>query len=258
MNTIKLCGGLGNQLFQYAFGRVQKENGIEVEYDVSWFNGKNAQKPLRTYALDKFTIDVPFIKERIYRKTIIESGFNPSLLQKDGFNFHGYWQYPDYYTNVLPILKSEIHVRQEYYTKEFLRLRTEILLKENTVSIHVRRGDYLQLPDFPVLPLGYYQEALKRVEGDVYIFSDDMDWCSHNFKGVQFVHLNEYLDFELMKLCKHNILSRSSFGWWAAYLNSNPNQIVVVPKQQIKCRVRKEAEKKNGVEVFDPKEWITL
>ena len=106
MNTIKLCGGLGNQLFQYAFGRVQKENGIEVEYDVSWFNGKNAQKPLRTYALDKFTIDVPFIKERIYRKTIIESGFNPSLLQKDGFNFHGYWQYPDYYSNVLPILKS--------------------------------------------------------------------------------------------------------------------------------------------------------
>lgn len=255
MNTIKLCGGLGNQLFQYAFGRVQKENGIDVEYDASWFNGKHSQVPLRVFTLDKFNIEVPLIEQRVYRKTIREDGYNPELLTKDGFNFHGYWQYPAYYETILPKLRKDLYVRKEFYTRGFLDLREEIIMNDNSIAVHIRRGDYLQVTGFPVLPIQYYKKALEIIQGDVYIFSDDIPWCKANFKGVRFIHLTDYFDFELGRLCRHDIISRSSFSWWFAHLNSNPSKIVVAPAQQLNCKVRKK-EEFDSPNMFDPKNWI--
>ena len=255
MNTIKLCGGLGNQLFQYAFGRVQKENGIDVEYDRMWYDSRNAKNPPRFYSLDKFYIDVKLSPRRNNKKIIREDGFNPDLLYMDGFNFNGYWQYPAYYDNILPILQNELWIKKEYYTAEFLEWRQEIILNNNSVAIHVRRGDYLLLDDFPVLLLDYYQNALKKLGGDVYMFSDDMRWCEEHFTEVKFIHLDEHFDFELMKLCRHNVISRSSFSWWAAYLNANPSKVVIAPKQQIHCKVREEAQR-NKPGIFDPDTWI--
>lgn len=256
MNVIHLCGGLGNQLFQYAFGRVQKEYGINVVYDAGWYQGKNSKLPARSYILDKFNVDVSFGENSRLEK-VMEKGFDLSLLKKDGFNFHGYWQYPDYYNCILPILRKELCVKEEYWTKEALDILDEISMVNDSVSIHVRRGDYLQLPDFPVLSLNYYLQALEqiKVKGNIYVFSDDMEWCRSNFKGVRFIHLNEYLDFELMRWCSNNIISRSSFSWWAAYLNSDSDKIVIAPKQQIENKVRQRAVNR-GSEVFDPKEWI--
>jgi hypothetical protein len=249
MNIIHLCGGLGNQLFQYAFGRVQSEFGIHVHYNIDWFARQDVQ---RHYILDRFNIDVPIGSAP--GKRIRESGFDLSLLQKDGFNFHGYWQYPAYYDCILPILRKEFRVKEGYYTAQFIKLREEITASDS-IAVHVRRGDYLQLLDFPVLSMKYYSNALKKVSGQVYVFSDDIEWCRRHFEGVKFIHLTEYLDFELMRLCKHNIISRSSFSWWAAHLNSNPSKIVVVPKQQIECKARQRA-KNRAQEVFDPKEWV--
>jgi len=93
MNTIKLCGGLGNQLFQYAFGKAQMENGINVCFDNSWYS--NLKIKNRFYALDKFQIDLK-LGRRQAGGTVHECGFDRNLLQKDGYNFHGYWQYPAY------------------------------------------------------------------------------------------------------------------------------------------------------------------
>lgn len=255
MNVIKLCGGLGNQLFQYAFGRVQKENGIDVKYSREWYSGVSCQTPVRKYILDKFCTEVKTGTFRNNKRIVRERGFDLGLLKKDGFNFSGYWQYPVYYEMILPILRKEFCVREEFYTRSFLDLKEEIIKKDNSVAIHVRRGDYLNLDDFPVMPLEYYQKAMDIVKGDYYIFSDDIEWCKANFEHGNIVHLNEYLDFELMKSCKHQILSRSSFGWWAAHLNSNFFKKVIVPTQQITSKVRPLSER-DKVELFDPQEWI--
>jgi hypothetical protein len=254
MNVIKLCGGLGNQLFQYAFGKAQMINGINVCFDNSWYTTHSSANPLRLYLLDKFQIELK-LSNKQPGKTISEKGYDLSLLHKDGYNFNGYWQYPAYSEKILPILRKEYCVRKELFTREFLCLREKIIMDDKSVAIHVRRGDYLYLEGFPSQPFEYYQKAMEKLNGNFYVFSDDMNWCKENFKGVQFIHLNEYFDFELMKLCTHNIASRSSFSWWAAHLNSNPNKVVIIPKQQLECKVRMKAVDKES-EVFDPKEWI--
>jgi hypothetical protein len=253
MNTIKLCGGLGNQLFQYAFGKAQMQNGIEVQFDNSWYQTDSAISPLRKYVLDKFQIEVPLGKKHLV-KTIHEQGYDAGLLSKDGYNFSGYWQYPAYSENILPELKKELFIKKELFTRQFLCLREKIILDNYSVAVHVRRGDYLQLEGFPVQPLEYYQKAMKKVQGNFYVFSDDPIWCRENFKKAQFIHLNEYLDFELMRLCRHQIISRSSFSWWAAYLNLNYDKIVIAPRQQLECKVRQRAVNREN-EIFDPKEW---
>jgi hypothetical protein len=250
MNVIKLCGGLGNQLFQYAFGRAQMKYGIDVRFNNSWYRKVTS----RCYVLDKFAIDLKLEEHRL-AKTIHERGFDSELLKKDGFNFSGYWQYPAYSKSILPALRKECEVRKEFYIGEFLNVREEIILNPNAIAVHVRRGDYLTLEGFPVLSLKYYLDAMELVKGDYYIFSDDMGWCRENFKGVSFIHFQEYLDFELMRLCQHQICSRSSFSWWAAHLNSNSDKIVIVPKQQLECKIRQRIVNKE-FEVYDPKEWI--
>ena len=241
MNIIKLCGGLGNQIFQYAFGKAQMSNGIDVQFDKTWFGGKYAQNPLRLYLLDKFRIDVEYSPR--HGKVISEKGFDLELLHKDGFYFSGYWQCPAYSESVIDDLRKELRVKKELYTRAFLDLRQRIILDDFSIGVHVRRGDYTYLNGFPLMPIEYYQKALEIVKGNVYVFSDDMEWCRTKFPGSTQIHLNEYFDFELMKLCKHQVLSRSSFGWWAAHLNTNPDKLVIVPKQQIDIKFLPESEK---------------
>ena len=258
MNIVQLCGGLGNQLFQYSFGRAQMSNGIEVRYDDVWYEKFGGDRP---YRLDKFNINVkitPFIRQ----KDIYDRKFSLNLLKTDNRNFSGYWQYLAYYTDILPILKKELCVREEFYTKQYLRLRDQITVNPS-VSIHVRRGDYLGLDPnlFPIQPLRYYFEALEHVKGDLFIFSDDIPWCKENLKKeyfsrpITFVNLVDYLDLELMRSCTHNIICASSFSWWAAMLNNNPNKVVVAPTQWV---VNKRQYDNYNNKIHYPKDWIKL
>ncbi len=258
MNVIQLCGGLGNQLFQYAFGQLQMGNGIDVGYNTSWFN---KYKETRPYRLDKFNTNLklsPYLKQ----KTIIEKSYDAGLLKAVNCNFNGYWQYLAYFVNILPVLQKEFCVREEYHTKEYLHLRDKITAAPS-VSIHVRRGDYLGSDSeiLQIMPLSYYFEALQYTKGDLYIFSDDMTWCKENFsrayfsRKVTFVQLTDYLDFELMKLCDHNIISRSTFSWWPAILNDNPKKIVVAPKLWV---IKKIDLKGYNNKIHYPKEWIKI
>ena len=89
MNTIKVCGGLGNQIFQYAFGKVQMQNGIDVQFDLFWFKSKSAQSPLRLYSLDKFNTNVNETLTPSKRNIISEREFDLDLLKKDGHYFSG-------------------------------------------------------------------------------------------------------------------------------------------------------------------------
>jgi hypothetical protein len=258
VNVIRLCGGLGNQLFQYAFGRAQNANGITVFYNLMWYaKEKNAHRP---FQLDHFKIDVsisPFVNTTVFEKYV--NVYDLKLLKKDGFNFMGYWQCPEYFKDILPELKKEIQVKEQFYTPEFLKLRKEI---DNckSLSIHVRRGDYLENVGWHVLPMIYYNLALKTIRSfknidKTYVFSDGMDWCKANFKDVEFVHLNDCLDFELMRHCKHNITGNSTFSWWAAELNDNPDKMVIIPKR---WRESKESQAKMPVSFLTPEGWIKI
>ena len=255
MNVIRLMGGLGNQLFQYSFGRAMKENGIEVKYDISNF-GKSKH---REFMLGNFTIDVPF-SIFVNNKGKLDSGANPSFdaayLRMNGYNFFGYWQYLAYFEKILPALKKEIWLKKEVHTEEFLKYR-DIIQNSESVSVHVRRDDYVTSNSIPTLIFGYYAEAITHIKGNLYVFSDDIEWCKRHFiedyfeRNITFVALPYYLDFELMKLCKHNIISNSTFSWWAAILNDNKDKIVVTPDFWV---TRLDRGKRNNF----PKEWIKL
>jgi len=251
MNIIYLCGGLGNQLFQYAFGRTQRSNKIEVKYYKGWYD--TAPKN-RSYVLDKFNTNVR-IGEIKRMKIFREPKYDKSLTRLDGYIFQGYWQYFNYFESIMPIIKNEFVVKEQFYTPEFLVLRSEIS-SCNSVAVHVRRGDYIGNSNWTIQPLEYYTKALSYLKicrdiDRVYVFSDDISWCKENFKDVTFVHLENYLDFELMKCCKHFILANSTFGFFPALLNDNPNKQVYCPESWLGYK-----HKDNGNHY--PEDWIRL
>lgn len=233
MNVIRVYGGLGNQMFQCALGKVQKVNGLEVKFDLSWFNTPQITAFPRPYNLDKFKVKVDQgIRGEL--KRLKERNFDLGVTTYDKHYFDGYWQYVEYYKKVVPVLKKEFCVKEEYLTKEYFELKEKIV-NSNSVSVHVRRGDLLVNARDYAQTLEYYKEAIKMIKQTqkkvkVFVFSDDIGWCKKNFKGVTFVSLVDYLELELMKLCKHNIISNSTFSWWAQFLNENKDKIIIAPK----------------------------
>lgn len=242
MNVVKLMGGLGNQLFQYAFGRMLQECGKDTAYDISSCEtGRHLHSAYpRPYRLDKFQITNLKVSTFIVGNPIVldhRVGCNLDLFKLQNHNFEGYWQYLDYYIQSLPIFQQEFQLKSEVYTEEFLKL-VDVILDTNSVSVHVRRGDYQTHKGvFRDLPAKYYFNAITQVKGDLFIFSDDIPWCKEIFKKeyfrgreITFVDLEDYLCLELMKFCKSNIITNSTFSWWAAFLNDNLEKIVICPK----------------------------
>jgi hypothetical protein len=255
MNVIKLMGGLGNQLYQYAFGQVQKANGIEVAYDRSWFDCRQKGSP-REYHLDKYDIEVPF-SPFLNQQEIHEKGYEPTLLTIDNCNFWGYWQYLSYYQPILKGLQSTLKVKECFYTIEYINLLKQA---ENRVvtGIHVRRGDYLTTTGFKTLPFSYYFQALQEMNSDlIYIFSDDLPWCKVHFRQVYFkaklvfIDLSDFLTWDLMRRCQNLIIANSSFSQWAAFVNENIDKKIIYSSE---ITMDGEQERQNNF----PKEWIKL
>jgi hypothetical protein len=257
MNVVRVMGGLGNQIFQYAFGKA-----LNARYDLSWFKTYTNHAYPRTYSLDKFHTK---ITENAFRpqETIEERkvGFDMELLKKTDTNFYGYWQWLGYYKEILPVLRQELTLKEELYTEEYLKLKNEIT-NCDSLSLHVRRGDYLIQKGFHELPLRYYFEAISMLsrKDHLFIFSDDIPWCKTKFKQdyfqekITFVQMRDYLSFELMKLCKKNVIANSTFSWWAAYLNDNPDKVVVTPREWL-CNDIQEVDDN---EVYFPKQWLKV
>ncbi|MBI3861225.1 MAG: FkbM family methyltransferase [Planctomycetia bacterium] len=115
------------------------------------------------------------------------------------------------------------------------------LLGRNTVSLHVRRGDYVGKQNYhPLLPLDYYDQALRHIKGldsieNVLCFSDDLPWCREHLRLDRPVHVidgePDHLDLALMSMCRHHIIANSTFSWWGAWLNPDPTKIVVAPRR---------------------------
>lgn len=260
MNVVIMKGGLGNQMFQYAFGRMLQECGKDTAYNVNWYKKPNA--PLsRLFQLDKFEITNLKVSDSVPgNPTVLEKrvDYNLDLFKLQNHNFEGYWQYLDYYIQSLSIFQQEFQLKASAYTEDFLKV-VEKIIDTDSISVHIRRGDYLlhRKGAFRNLPAKYYFNAISQMpKGDLFIFSDDIPWCRETFKKeyftrkITFVDLEDFLCFELMRFCKHNIVTNSTFGWWAAFLNNNPDKIVICPQHWLGDQ---------GIDTSHyPEEWIKI
>lgn len=258
MNIIKLYGGLGNQMFQYAFGKnLQLNRGLDVMYDTTWFS--KAMNPSRPYGLNKFKTIVPVCPFIATNRTIHESkddhyNYIPNYTNKTEINFAGYWQHMEYIKSILFLLRDEFRLHPSYHTERYTDLKEEILGMPS-IGMHVRRGDYITIAGHYVLPREYYENALSRVKGRVFIFSDDVAWCRDNFPGVTIVNEVDYLAFSLLRLCKSKIIANSTFSWWAAILNDNIDDTVIAPR---KWRMNEEEQRRMEEGHFCPDNWIQI
>lgn len=242
-NSIKLMGGLANMLFQistaYAYS---KKHSKELFLTESGFH--TIHKHISEY------------KDNIFSKLNFSNTNYPqphTTLEEKGFHYNelpyisgnvllsGYFQSELYfkeYTDDIRNLFDIDSITFDFLVSNFATKHCKIdLVVDDTCSIHVRRGDFLNLPNHhPQQGMDYYMKAAKKIGLDkkFLIFSDDINWCKENFPDMDnfiFVEgLKDYEDLYLMSLCKHNIICNSSFSWWAAWLNNNPNKQVIMPK----------------------------
>lgn len=258
MNVVRLSGGLGNQMFQYAFGCALKG---DVAYDVSWFDEcrKSGVTTVREYGLPCFcceprlvdAADAPMADGLLRRlfcggrlrevREFPENAYSSRLLKARDSLISGYFQVARYCEMSRPRLLREFTLRIVPADEAFTNVLNGIA-SCNSVSVHVRRGDYLALSEFhPVCDASYYARAaewMRAETGDCafYVFSDDLEWCRAELKlpgKTTFVDLSEAgrpeLDMMLMRACRHNIIANSSFSWWGAWLNEHPGRRVVAP-----------------------------
>lgn len=296
MKIICIGGGLGNQMFQYAF-RLNVFRYQDVYLDitrVSYLNEHNGFELSRIFNVSekvitkflKFKITGPYfyigdrdinfyrllfyLNKRIFRidlkhidnylddnKVLLEYNFDESflyLLKKKGKPkyFYGTFQSHKYFEDIKEEIKKvyTFPIIKEEDEKNFKVL--EDIKDSESVSIHIRRGDYLK-PQWDYLNIcdyDYYKNALNFIKNKLenkdlkfFIFSDDIPWCKENLDFLKDFETNyvdwnkkenSYKDMQLMSECKHNIISNSTFSWWGAYLNKNPNKIVVAPKYWFK------------------------
>ena len=283
MIIVRLKGGVGNQLFQYALGgALQKHYGVPVSYDIS----KYKNDPLRKFELHALDPNIaeersiraffsPSLMERIERKLKAKQGneiikelpkqewcFNGDIFKMNERSLYldGYWQSPRYF---------------ELFQTDLRKQFAQLIIPEqstmgdnyvNSVAIHVRRGDYvnsnLTSEIYSALPLAYYQSAINLMEASnrnlkFYLFSDDLSWCREHFKNVNVSFMENsdspLFDLALMSRMEHHIIANSTFSWWAAWLNENPSKIVVAPKQWFKDSNMNESAKE-----LIPESWIRV
>lgn len=269
MIITKINGGLGNQLFQYAAGRsLAYHHQTELVLDLSWYEEVPLGNTPRSYELDKYPIVARvadpqeeaafrFYHGRILRRIPLlprpwkharETHFqyDPLFLNLPNNTYlDGYWQSNRYFEGIGNLIRSE------FQAIAGLGEKNQMLLGDigihNSVALHIRRGDYLSNPTaaqyHSVCSLEYYQQAVQFISSAVpnphfFVFSDDVVWAEENLNldfPVTFVGCNvgdqAFQDLRLMSHCKHQIIANSSFSWWGAWLNPNPNKIVIAPKK---------------------------
>jgi hypothetical protein len=234
MIITKIQGGLGNQLFQWAYGKsLSVKNNTELRLDLSFYQNQIGNTP-RQFDLYNFpnitklnsVIDtnnsIPVIDDFNYK----EIKYNDHL----NYYLNGYWQSEKYFLDISEIIKKELSI-DDKTNQNLLKY-----INGDTVSLHIRRTDYVTSNGYhPVLPIEYYNLALEIIEkyDTLLIFSDDINWCKENlsFKNMVFIENQTNIeDLWLMSLCKHNVIANSSFSWWGAWLNNNKDKIVIAPK----------------------------
>lgn len=238
-------GGLGNQIFQSAHALCQSwKHNREAVFVPRWRvphpKGAAGNSPA-TYQKNVFR-NLKFIDDcRAF--TVVDEfqcGFGKATPRPEDTTFRGNYQSDVYFFGYDDRLVDTFGPTSEFV--EEMNRKYPQLSQENTVSLHVRRGDYLNAsgPN-RVIDSSYYDNALKEIRTytTMFVFTDDKEWAKQNLKFDNMVFVDEDADWKelwLMSLCKHNIIANSSFSWWGAFLNRNPKKIVVCPGDYGKIR----------------------
>lgn len=290
---VLLKGGLGNQMFQYAVARGIKGNN-DVVVDLSLLSAYNKSTDIytaREYELKLFkhakaSVASKFLlamihNQKLYYRVIRKLLFNNlNKVKQKGNEFipllnevaapvylEGYFQSEKYFNNIRNELLQEFEFPQ--LDKENIVQLNKINSFPNSVSIHVRRGDYLKsvaAQFHGLLPHSYYKQAIELLKISVanphyFIFSDDAEWCITHFSflGDNYTVIegndatNSWKDMFLMTQCKHHIIANSSFSWWGAWLSEWADKTVIAPKQWFVS----EESNNESINII-PEKWIRL
>lgn len=289
MIITKLVGGLGNQMFQYALGRhLALLNNTSLYLDITHYETDTLRKyeldcfDIQAKIADKKMLD-DFARyphhlrrwERLWQYHILgkrnlviaEPHFHYSegIIKKYKENLYlaGYWQSEQYFEAVETSICKDFTFVKPLTTKakEF----ETIIKSKNSVSLHIRRGDYVSntavLEVHGVCSLAYYGQGINFIKQKIekptfFIFSDDIAWCKAYLQiDAEVIFIEDlqynYEDLRLMSLCQHHIIANSSFSWWGAWLNPNPDKIVIAPEQWFTTTER-------DCQDIIPKTWIKI
>jgi len=273
MVIVKLLGGIGNQLFQYALGRqLSLKNQTNLLLDIHGFRSYKWHK----YSLNQFSIEEAFFshnlinlaylkfntwrsKNKPYNKRFritedLLKPFDPNILKvKKTIYLDGYWQSEKYFKDIRHIILEDLTVKREL--SGLNKTISDSINSCNSVSIHIRRGNYVSSAKANKIhgtstPV-YYADSISYMMSKVdnphfFIFSDEIEWAKSNFtinNPHTFVDTNKGFDGEnyqdeknvddlrLMSQCKHHIIANSTFSWWGAWLNENPEKLVIAPSK---------------------------
>lgn len=282
---VRITGGIGNQMFQYALKlKLDSISKQKCEIDTRFYrrkivhNGFELNKVFGICAaqydgsIQALADQFPLLYKLFFRMGIrslktphhlteIRTCFRQdvlSLYERD-FYIDGYWQSEEYFQSISDKVRQEFQFNA-FTEQENLHLE-QIIRSRQSVSLHVRRGDYVGTSRFVSLgKTNYYQEAVEYIKANVespffIVLSDDISWCKENLDLSEdsiFVTWNQgnknYRDMQIMSICKHNIIANSSFSWWGAWLNNNPEKIIVAPSRFFNGNVEDESH-------IIPKSW---
>ncbi|GAB1370269.1 alpha-1,2-fucosyltransferase [Candidatus Kapaibacterium sp.] len=231
-----ITDGLGNILFQIAAGsslaRKNNSDFLVCLTDIDIPGGITLKKHIEPFCSNilrkiEFVDGIPDDSVEY-----IQPGFEFREIEYfDKIRLTGYYQSEKFF--------DKEHIRELFSIDEetisYIKKTYGDLFKEEIISLHVRRGDYIKRPlRQPICEMPYFNRAINYLGRDkkYLIFSDDIEWCKKKFKGNNFYFSSKespVVDLYLQSFCTHNIISNSSFSWWGAWLNPNPSKIVIAP-----------------------------
>ena len=255
MITSNLVGGLGNYLFQIAVTySLSVDNNDELVYNIG--DCRIIHGHISTY-LNNIFRKIKFVDYVLPYVTYEEPSFSYNQIEyKPNLKLNGYYQSEKYFLHNRGKILELFEV--DGVTKKYIQEKYGDVLLKDICSLHVRRGDYIKLPNHhPVCGIDYYSQAVDVIGHKCYlIFSDDIQWCKDNLDFIPnkvFIEGNsDYQDLYLMSLCNDNIIANSSFSWWGSWLNINPNKKVVSPKKWFGSAINHETKD------LIPNTWIEL
>lgn len=270
MIIVKLMGGLGNQMFQYALGRAMAiKHNTTLRLDLSFLHDRTPRKNFifRDFDLDVFDLHAEFATPDDLRPFFFKPKnttqhyfirlahlFNPYCYYREQYFYFdpdvfslpantyldGYWQSPKYFQHVSDIIRKDFSFRHRIQPDNDLLNQ---ILDSDSVCINVRRGDFLNTKLHGVCDMKYFKPAIQwmceKLDNPLFfVFSDDQEWCREKFKlpfnytivGEEHAGWKFSTKLQLMASCKHFIIANSSFAWWAAWLNGKRDKLVIVPR----------------------------
>ena len=264
-------GRLGNQLFQYAVCYtlakklgvefvIPKKNVDNIKLDGCWNYADDTYIPYVFRMYDCFNITANVVEDIIVKNVFKEPHFHYTELINeivDSTSVEGYYQSEKYFIEY----KNDI-LKEFTFKSEILNKAKSIIndfADNEIVAVHVRRGDAVINPVFSLIDMEYIQSAINNFSDKEYnflIISDDVKWCKEVFPDGGNIKIsngeNDFVDLCLMSLASHNIIANSSFSWWGAYLNPNPNKKVIAPNNWFKDKIN------TNTKDLIPNNWLLI